>query len=429
MAVKSNRYEFIWKAIQKHGYKYDYRKVDYKNGASKVCIICPEHGGFWQKANHHISGNGCSKCAGNTKLSIEWFIEKAQLIHGDKYNYSKVCYSGIDNKVCIICPEHGEFWQSPYCHLKGQSCPKCYGTYLRTTEEFIAKSIQIHSNKYDYSKVKYKGNKIKVCIICPEHGEFWQLPCNHLQSKGCPKCIGRMVKCYDDFIMECIKKHGDKYDYSKVSYINSQTKVCIICKTHGEFWQTPNNHLYGKCCQKCCGNMKMMIEEFIEKANGAHGDKYDYSKVNYIDTKTKVCIICQKHGEFWQRPSSHLQGMGCPICNESKLEKETAQLLDEHGIIYERQKHFEWLGRQSLDFYLPLYRIGIECQGNQHFKPISFGSKKENADNISYQEITERDERKLKLCNENDVKILYYGNKKNCNELLNKEELIEKIYE
>ena len=126
------------------------------------------------------------------------FIEKAKQIHNDKYNYSKVNYVNSRTKVCIICPEHGEFWQTPHNHLKGYGCTKCgkEKSHLPkiTTEDFIAKSKEIHGNKYDYSKACYKTCDTKVCIICPEHGEFWQTPSNHINGSGCPKCANEKRK-------------------------------------------------------------------------------------------------------------------------------------------------------------------------------------------------------------------------------------------
>ena len=100
--------EFIEKAREVHGDKYDYSKVRYANSKTKVCIICPKHGEFWQEANSHLQGSGCSKCCGNNSYATEEFIEKAREVHGDKYNYSKVEYKGMHTKVCIICPEHGK---------------------------------------------------------------------------------------------------------------------------------------------------------------------------------------------------------------------------------------------------------------------------------------------------------------------------------
>ena len=202
-----------------------------------------------------------------------------------------------------------------------------------TKEQFIEKAKKIHGDKYDYSKVEYKGNKIKVCIICPIHGEFWQEPRTHLQGCGCWKCKKNFKLNTKTWIEKAKKIHGDKYDYSKVEYTNNKTKVCIVCPIHGEFWQNPNSHLQGFGCKKCGINSSKEKQilgkiEFIKKANLIHLNKYDYSKVEYINNNTKVCIVCPKHGEFWQTPASHINGKsGCPFCsieentNEERLYK------------------------------------------------------------------------------------------------------------
>ena len=171
-------------------------------------------------------------------------------------------------------------------------------TKKMTNSEFIAKARKIHNEKYDYSKVEYINNRTKVCIICPIHGEFWQTPNAHLNGQDCPKCKGKIKLTLEKFIEKAKKVHGDKYDYSKVEYINNHTKVCIICPIHGEFWQTPQHHLKGVGCPKCYGNFRKTTEQFIEEARKVHGDKYDYSKVEYVNATTKVRIICPKHGEF-----------------------------------------------------------------------------------------------------------------------------------
>lgn len=195
----------------------------------------------------------------------------------------------------------------------------------QTTEEFIKNARAVHGDRYDYSKAEYKGVFDKVCIICPNHGEFWQSAHGHLSGRGCPQC-GRLLsassrrKTTHEYVNEAQKVHGDKYDYSKVNYIDTKTKICIICKKHGESWQLPRTHIKGHGCPKCekeyvASLFRKTSDWFIKKAHEVHGDKYDYSKVNYIDSKTKVCIICKKHGEFWQLPSSHIKGHGCVKCS------------------------------------------------------------------------------------------------------------------
>ena len=194
----------------------------------------------------------------------------------------------------------------------------------KTTEQFIKEAKAIHGDKYDYSKVNYKGCFEKVCIICPIHGEFWQTPAMHLSGQGCSKCCGRKRKTKEEFIEDAKKVHGNKYDYSKVNYVNNKTKVIITCPIHGDFLQRPDRHLFGCGCNKCgydntAEKCKTSLEDFIKRAKEIHGDKYDYSKVVYVNNHTKVCIICPIHGEFWQTPRTHLMGRGCPICNESHL--------------------------------------------------------------------------------------------------------------
>ena len=261
-----NKEEFIKRAREIHGDKYDYSKVNYTKVTDKVCIICPEHGEFWQEARQHYRGQGCPKCGINNRTekkkdTKESFIKKAEEIYGNKYDYSKVNYKNSLTKVSIICPEHGEFSKRPDGFLNGQGCPICgrlkgFQSIRLTTEEFIKRAKEIHGNKYDYSKVKYNSQKDKVCIICPEHGEFWQNPYTHYNGQGCPKCgiIKRsktQSKSTEKFIKQAIEVHGNKYDYSKTNYINSHHLVSIICPEHGEFWQNPTYHLSGCGCQKC----------------------------------------------------------------------------------------------------------------------------------------------------------------------------------
>ena len=276
-----------------------------------------------------------------------------------------------------------------------------------TTEEFIKRANVIYNNKYNYSKVEYINNDIKVCIICPIHGEFWQTPHTHLKGQGCKKCgIMKYKLTTKEFIERAKEIHGDKYDYSKVEYTGALSKVCIICPIHGEFWQEASSHIKKKNgCPLCNGRIKNTTR-FIERAKEIHGDKYDYSKVEYINSTSKICIICPIHGEFWQEPRHHLNSKnGCPICKESKLEREINDFLKENNILFERQKHFDWLGRQSLDFYLPDYNMAIECQGEQHFMVRDyFNNEKELQKQIN------RDNKKLNLCNLNNIKLIYYSN-------------------
>ena len=412
---------FINRARNVHGDKYDYSKVEYVGYKKKVCIICPEHGEFWQRADVHLSGIGCPMCSKKHKYTTDEFIKQAKEIHSDKYDYSKTQYKGGKRKLCIICPKHGEFWKLPYEHLNGKICPKCVckkSTNIKsTTEEFVKRAKEIHKNKYDYSRVEYLKAHTKVCIICPEHGEFWQTPNSHLKGSGCPKCGKTNKLTLEEFIKKSRDVHGNKYDYSKVEYVNAKTKVCIICPEHGEFWQLPYIHLQGHGCPKCKIQMfskkyRLTLKEFIKKANKCHNNFYNYSKVVYKNAKEKICIICPKHGEFWQSPNNHLSGDGCPECNKSKLENKMKSFLLENKINFLEQKTFEWLiykENMRLDFYLPDYNIAIECQGEQHFKPVNFGGNTEEEAFQQFRIIQDRDKKKKELCKSNNVKLLYYS--------------------
>lgn len=279
-----------------------------------------------------------------------------------------------------------------------------------TTEEFIKRAKNIHGNKYDYSKVNYVRYNSKVCIICPEHGEFWMTPDGHTNKTnphGCPKCNGGTRLGVNTFIEKAKEVHGDKYDYSKVVYKNTHLNVLITCPMHGDFEQTPHNHLKGKGCKFCANNQKLSNSDFIKKAKQIHGDRYDYSKVNYVNNTTKVCIICKEHGEFWQRPDGHLRGKGCWRCNSSHLERIVEKTLIENEIEFVREANSEvlsFLGRQRLDFFLPKYNVAIECQGTQHFQTVPFFKS------YDLSNIQERDLIKKKKCEENNIKLLYFSN-------------------
>jgi hypothetical protein len=279
-----------------------------------------------------------------------------------------------------------------------------------TTEEFKLQLSKEHPELELLSD--YNGNKNYITVKCVKHDYIFNTKPNWLHAgTGCQKCYDErrgesLRKSVDTFIEESRKIHNDKYDYSKVEYTGNKDKVCIICPEHGEFWQTPNKHLSGQGCPKCAGK-HITTDEWINKASEMHQGRYDYSKVEYINNSTKVCIICPEHGEFWQTPDKHLGGEGCPICNNSKMELSMKKTLDENSIKYEQQKQFDWLGKQKLDFYLPEYNVGIECQGRQHFIEIPHFDGKNGLRIRIIRDIT-----KNNLCNENGVKLFYVINEK-----------------
>lgn len=367
------------------------------------------------------------------KKTTKEFINELKCIYGDKYDYSKLEYKNNSTKVCITCLEHGEFWQRPNHLLNNHGCPVC--GRLRMSEnkrgkfsDFIQEAKKIHKEKYEYYENDYIDKTTKIRIKCKKCGKiFLQKPTYHLQGQGCPYCSHRSYPYTNDEIIKLIdEKFPDKYDFSKVNYKNNNTEIILICKKHNEEIKIkPTYVLRGVFgCKKCEKEKKrlinaMTINEFIKKARKIHGNKYDYSKVHYINNKTKVCITCPEHGEFWQTPFDHIyRKAGCKICKKSLLEHKFEEFLIKNKIKYVYQcdrNMFKWLEKQSLDFYLPDYNIAVECQGEQHYKPIEyFGGENGLKNRI------ELDTKKKNKCCENNIKLLYFYEDKKLNEENNK---------
>jgi hypothetical protein len=293
-----------------------------------------------------------------------------------------------------------------------------------TTNEFIVKCAMIHGNVYDYSLVDYKNNKTKVKIICSIHGEFEQTPNCHLDNQGCPYCGREKFKLNktlsnNKFINKAKNIHNGIFDYSLVEYKKYDEKVKIICSIHGEFEQTPHSHLLGSGCQHCGGVKRKNLYEFIKQAKEKHGDKYDYSLVDYINTKTKVKILCPKHGEFNQLTNNHILGQGCPICKESKGEKVVRNYLISNNLKFIKQKYFndcKDIRPLPFDFYLPDYNVCIEYDGIQHFKPIDiFGGEK------GFNRVKKTDLIKTNYCLNNDIRLIRVNYNEDVNEKLKNE--------
>lgn len=342
--------EFIALAQQVHGQKYDYSKATYLNSPTPLQILCPEHGAFMQSPSNHLAGKGCRKCASKAagdkyRKSGNDFVEEARKVHGDRYDYSACDYKTARLKLAIRCKIHGQFEQVPYVHLKGAGCPTCgkeaIGQAHRTSQQqFIEQVIAKYGEKFDYSQVRYVNAWTPVLIECPDHGAFSQTPAAHLHNTtyGCPKCASddrssrgrgpREPRPQDrsntaEFIERAMAKHSGKYDYSLVEYTKSNEKVTILCKAHGAFQQDPSGHLAGRGCPKCgderiAASQRQSVEAFIARAIAVHGNKFDYSKVDYKTARIPVTIICPVHGEFQQPPDGHIN-RGCRRCADDDL--------------------------------------------------------------------------------------------------------------
>jgi len=185
-----------------------------------------------------------------------------------------------------------------------------------TTEQFVERAKNTHGDCYDYSNTIVDGMSKKIIITCPNHGDFDQWPSDHLRGSGCRICSGNKKITTGEFIKRAKSIHGNKYDYSNVEYKNLKTKVNIICGDHGMFTQTPSDHLHGGYgCPTCGGTKKVTTDDFIQRAQDKHNNKYQYDNINLVNMHSKVNIECDIHGEFIQRAADHLNGSGCPKCS------------------------------------------------------------------------------------------------------------------
>lgn len=248
---KMTKDEFVNKSKAIHTDRYDYSDSIYKNAHCKIIIVCREHGEFIQSPRHHLNGSGCPKCSRRKSLEQGVFIERSKSIHGDLYDYSFCEYKTALKKVDIICRKHGLFNQRPFDHLNGSGCPACGGTKKSNTEDFVKKATLVHGDKYDYSQSIYINDAKKLHIICKLHGIFNQRPNDHLQGTGCPKCGGTGKLNTQDFIERSIIVHSNKYNYGRVNYTTAHGKVLIECYDHGFFLQKAYVHMNGSGCPMC----------------------------------------------------------------------------------------------------------------------------------------------------------------------------------
>ena len=340
------------------------------------------------------------------------FIKRANRVHGAKYDYSKAEYKNNRTKIIICCMKHGDFIQTPTAHIdRATGCPLCSGCQLVTTETFVERARHTHANKYAYKNVLYTSAHEKVSITCQVHGDFLQTPVQHIsQKQGCPKCYGNARGDTGTFVLKATFAHNNTYNYSKVQYVSNDFKVIITCNTHGDFLQTPRNHLVNKAgCPYCAGRARLTTEQFISKATQIHGDTYNYSLVDYKNATTPIKIICQQHGEWTTKPTSHIHGKsGCPKCNSSKGEQIIKTLLTHHNINFIEQYNPKNLkdvrGRPTyrFDFFLLDLNTLIEFDGVQHDRPV----ERWNRHYTSFEKIQQRDDIKNKYAETNGIHLI-----------------------
>lgn len=418
-----NTEEFIKRCSEIHNNFYNYEKTEFVNTREKVVITCPEHGDFAQRASSHLQGSSCRKCGfdksgDKQRSSLGVFLQKAQEIHGDRYDYSQVEYVNNKKKIKVYCHKHDTwFYPTPVNHINQRTrCPKCgdeSGGLKQRSTDFIERCTKIHNGFYNYDKTNYVGQHEKVIIICPIHGDFEQEASLHLKGMGCRQCGNKKIgdslrSSAEQFIKKSISIHGsDKFDYSRVNYVNNVTHVTLVCKKHNlEFEQLPSNHFKSiHSCPKCVNEnnslLKYTYDNFLERSQKIHSDLYDYSEVEYFGVCEKVKIVCKKHGGFMQAPYLHFNGQGCPNCSTSKGELAIKSILEANNIKFEQQKTFpDLVYKRNLkfDFYLPDYNTVIEFHGRQHYEPVEYFGGEEG-----FKETKFRDKIKKQYCKDSGI--------------------------
>ena len=313
---------------------------------------------------------------------MEKFILRANEKHNNRYDYSNTKYVNAKTKTTIICPDHGKFTQTPDSHLHSNGCQECSkinsGLSRRLSpQEFINKAVDVHGDTYDYSHTKYEKNDTSITIRCLIHGEFTQTPNNHLSGKGCTPCgvqkmANKQRKTLEQFMEEAHSKHGDKFNYSKVVYINTHTNIEIICPIHGVVEQTPIDHissLFG--CRQCASTemgylCRSNTHEFIKKAKEIHDETYDYTEVKYETNTTYVTIVCKVHGKFSQLPAVHLRGNGCRLCGIQK-QADSKRYTNEEFIEKARDVHGDLYNYDNVDYVTSHIKIIITCKTHGEF--------------------------------------------------------------
>lgn len=309
--------EFVAKANLKHANAYQYLDP-VKTDEGKVRITCPEHGVFEQAPNKHLFGRGCPKCGG--RLGPEDLLKKYQAMH-PTLDFSLADLSDNEGDVTLICPTHGQFTKRRKNLAIGQGCPACgyerTGQKMRNKPEDMGKIFKdVHGDRYTYHWGTYTKSTSPMKMTCKEHGDFWQKPDFHRTGVGCGKCGYQAVSKYhisnlDNFIEQARKIHGDKYDYSKSVYVHSKEDIEIVCKTHGSFWQRPNNHLMGAICPTCSMSQtsrgELEVAEFVkslgfelETGRLAYWDFEGKKKWLEMDVKVKdMPFAIEYDGLYW----------------------------------------------------------------------------------------------------------------------------------
>lgn len=448
MKGKKSKKDILKKVYEKYGDKYTLIiEEEYIHRDAKVLCVCNTHGtSKYVNLRHFLAGStgGCEVCLKEKQREKEKenFINKFIEKWGDNYSFEKLNYITWRDSGIITCKEHGDFELKQIRYAFDRiPCPVCYEKHLITQRntEYLTRLNEIYGDKYIWITTEF-GDYYKdyVEFICPKHGISKQTLCTLLNTQvgdnlACPKCRKEYANTQISYKLEdalnksksldCCKH----YDFSTITeWKGVKEYYTFRCTKHNEYFEQTFDQIFNakyngcKMCQKENREDSFVPfytnEEFIERARKIHGSKYDYSKVNYITNRDKICIICPKHGEFWQTPGNHVDGRcGCPKCQSSILETSVRVLLEENNIEYIPQKSLRDLTNeiiggqpQKIDFFLPHYNICIECQGEQHFFPVTFGKISKEKAVKQYEKNIERDKFKFKALTQQNYDIIYF---------------------
>lgn len=355
--------------------QYDLSTFSYEGYDSVSTVICPAHGLFKTRAGLLLRGHGCPECAVDrrrtVRLGADEFVARAAARHENRYTYDLSSYKGTQHWVRVSCPTHGWFSLKANAHLLGQGCRRCAaqrsGARQRMSQEqFLAKSRQVHGDRYDLSRAVYKGSKEPVEILCAKHGPFFPTPNNFFKGSGCPVCgaerSGKGSRLpFSVYIDRFNDVFAGEYTYTGVEYRKGVAYVSALCSTHGAFSMRASDHLKRMGCPLCKMPGKS-VASFRLAADSKHDGRYDYSAVTDTSAGVKVPIQCPDHGQFLQRAADHLRGQGCPRCTAgpSRAQQELADWLRTYTPV---ETEVGVGGRRRLDILLPEHSLGVEYHG------------------------------------------------------------------
>lgn len=354
--------------------KYDYTLSEYTHSKTPMKIICRVHGTEFAAApnNHQRGKGGCPLCkseaisdrnrTGRTKPILSAAAIEARITSkfGSMFTYDIATFHGVDKPMTFTCATHSDFTTTPYLLLKSNyGCPKC-GNANKSKQKnatartsFVSKAHNVHGNAYTYPAIddEYRTQHSIITVVCPKHGDFRQKAVTHLQGCGCPACAAR-----------------------KQQSANADNIVT---------W-----------------------DAFIARAEARFGSAFQYRCEHWNGIKSRIEMYCDTHG--WQHviAEQHLQSMGCPVCNRrggtTKTVAYLQQFIEAHGFAVVLEHSPEWLGRKSLDLFVPEAKLAIEFNGAwcHHSSPNSVSSTAKFARNRNAHH------EKWKLCRDNGMTLL-----------------------